>query len=113
MSSVDLKRPAPLPHIGDNLAPDGRVFPWGPIDAIHCVGPYAIVEYREDRSTFTPASSWQNHGRTLFAPYLDGRSVSESFLSLDSALVGAVAYRREGPNSQAAHYFDRMTGVQR
>jgi hypothetical protein len=107
--SETIERPAPLPRTGLQ-APDGKRFPWGPIDAVHVMGPYAIVEYRNDASGNTfQREVWAEHGQTRFHPYIDGRDTSCSYRSLDSALVGAVAYRREGPNGRAAFYFDRMT----
>ncbi|MFN2347095.1 MAG: hypothetical protein ABR616_15455 [Dermatophilaceae bacterium] len=104
-------RSTPAPLAGNRAAPDGTRFTWGPIDAVHTVGEYQIVEYREDRSNFRRAEEWDGHGRTLFHPYIGGRDLHRGYLSLDSALVGAIAYKREGPNSRAADYFERMTGA--
>jgi hypothetical protein len=94
-------------------APDGRSFPWGPIVRIHKVGPYEIVEFLVDRSNHSPhqPEALIDHGTTAFHPYIDGRDTSRSYWTLDSALVGAVGYRREGPNGRAATYFDLMTGA--
>lgn len=88
--------------------PDNR-FPWGPVDAVHKIGQYAIVEYRQDLSTFS-TRDYSDHGRTLYRPYIDGKDTCRSFESLDDALVGAIGYRHEGPNGSAAFYFMRMTG---
>lgn len=98
---------------GPRIAPDGRQFAWGPIDAIHTIGEYQIAEYREDQSNHSASQPWcwERHGRTLFHPWIAGRDMHASFLTLDSALVGAIAYKREGPNGRAARYFDLMTGA--
>ncbi len=103
-----MNRPTPLPPTGIE-APDGRRFPWGPIQQIHTVGDFAIVEFLDDRSKFDAEDSWAGHGDTMFHPYIDGRDTSRSYGSLESALVGAIAYRRRGPNSQAAEHFELMT----
>lgn len=102
-------RPEPLP--GPRMAPDGSHFPWGAIDAVHEVGEYQIIQYRRDTSDHTASQPevWARHGETVFRPFLNGRDTSRAYDSLDSALVGVIAHKREGPNSQAAMYFDRMT----
>jgi hypothetical protein len=91
-------------------APDGREFVWGPIQRIHEIGDeYQVVEYLWDASTMAPGSDVGDHGRTFYAPYLNGRSIGRSYYSLDGALVGVIAYKREGPNSRAAEHFNLMT----
>lgn len=92
---------------GPRIGPDGDRFPWGPIDQVHEVGPYQIVEYRRDMSNFA-GSDYSEHGRVQFHPFIDGKDTSRSFDTLDAALVGAVAYRHEGPNGSADWYFMRM-----
>lgn len=97
---------------GTRHAPDGRTFPWGPIQQVHQISGIQIVEYLADNSTIANPSehTYSEHGQPRFHPYLDGRDMGMSFTTLDNALVGAIAYRREGPNSRAATYFNRMTG---
>jgi hypothetical protein len=106
-----VQQPSPLPGTGHFTAPDGRPFPWGPIDRVHRVGRFAIVEFRRDESKlWSPDGKYlDRHNATQFHPYIDGRDASTSYSSLESALVGAVGYLREGPNGRAASYFDRMT----
>ena len=102
------QRPERLP--GPRTGPDGRKFPWGPIDKVHQVGPYQIVEYRRDMSNSGMTSDFSEHGRVQFHPFIDGRDTSCCFNTLDAALAGAIAYRREGTNGSAAFYFMRMLG---
>lgn len=94
--------------------PGGRPFPWGPIDRVHEIGDIQIVEYRRDLSNFISTSPsnpdpYAAHGHTEFHPFVNGNDTHTWFRSLDSAVVGAIAYKREGPNGQAAGYFNRMT----
>lgn len=103
-------RPEPLK--GPRTAPDGRRFVWGPITFVHEVGPYQIVEYRRDMSNAGMVSMYADHGTTYFHPYIDGKDTSHSYRSLDAALVGAIAYRAEGPNGSAGEYFMRMIGAE-
>lgn len=93
------------------LAPDGQEFSWGPVQGIHSISGFEIVEYLTDYSGLSNPSEHhvRRHGTPAFNTYIDGRSTSRSYLSLDSALVGAIATRRCGPNSQAAYHFDLMT----
>lgn len=89
-------------------------FVWGRIVAVHEVGEYQIVEYVRNQhgneSDDEYASDLAQHP-TSFHPYIKGDDTSRSYRSLDEALVGVVAYRHDGLNSQAAHYFGRMIGA--
>ena len=107
-------RPERLPRSPYGIyGPDGRKFPWGPIQAIHSISGIDVVEYLIDMSNHAGngPDGYADHGATRYHPYIDGKDTSRSYDSLDSALVGAVAIRREGPNTRAAEYFDRITGV--
>lgn len=94
--------------VGNRVGPDGRSRTLGPIDGVHEIGEYLIIEFRWDASDSSEAL-WHHHGKTYFEPYVAGKSTCVIHESLDSALVAAVAYKREGPNGQAAWYFERMT----
>ena len=58
------------------------------------VGNYVIAKYDDKKS-----------GLPLYHPYVDGENTSESYDTLDAALAGAIAYRKEGPNHRADRYF--------
>lgn len=111
MTTQSTDRPEPLrkPYGTD---PAGRKFAWGPIVKVHEIGEYQIVEFLRDLSNFHltgQANPYADHGATQFHPYINGRDTGTYYRTLDSALVGCVAYKREGPNGRAADYFDRMT----
>lgn len=114
MSSTDTtdaraaERPTRLPGRRGN-GPDGRNFPWGPIIQVHTVGDIDVLEFLDDRSNYAQRDAWAAHGRTRFAAYIAGRNTAHTYHSLDSALVGAIAYKRRGPNDQSARAFDLMT----
>lgn len=83
-------------------------FTWGLVIRIHTVGPYDIIEYHPWKSVRgTVHTGDPDPIRTEFHVYVRGKSTSESFGSLDAALAGAIAYRSEGPNHAADHYFIR------
>lgn len=100
------QRPDRLP--GNRTLPDhlsgrgGDAFSWGPIVAIHEAGPYAVVEYLDDRSNFASADDWVDHGRTVYAAFVDGHDTSTSFSTLDEALLFLIA-RRNTEVNQARH----------
>lgn len=87
-------RPAPLPKTGI-LGPDGEELWLGPIQKIHEVGVYKIVEYLRDMSN-TTAADYSGHGKSMYEPWIGDENTKHSFYSLDEALVAAVAYRRKG-----------------
>ena len=95
---------------GSRTDPYGMRFPWGPVIEVHQIANYTILEYLEDLSRYDQPELWYRHGRTLYYVYVDGKSTNVSALSMDAALVGAIAYRRDGANSRAGDYFMRMVG---
>lgn len=101
-------RPTRLP--GSRIDPYGDRFMWGPITEVHQIGPYTILEYLDDRSNAVHSAEWMKHGRTLYHVFIDGKNTYVAALSLDAALAGAIAYRRDGEDSRAGDYFIRMVG---
>jgi hypothetical protein len=68
-------------------------FTWGHIRAIHDIGPYTIIEY-------TSAGS----GIRQFHVYVDGKDTSTATLSLEGALVEAIARKSLADNPNTARY---------
>jgi hypothetical protein len=58
---------------------------WGPVTKIHDIGRYTVVEY-------TCESTGPSNGQTHFGIYIDGKGMNESALTLESALITAMAY---------------------
>jgi hypothetical protein len=76
-------------------------FPWGTILHKHLFGPYLILKYRD-----------KHDGNEQFQPYVYSKDFGwqdthASFNGFDEATAHAIAYRREGPNTQADQYFIR------
>ena len=88
----------PLPEpIGDETK-----FTWGPVVAVHRIGPYAIVEYHPGiyGDTGGHTGEYENE-RTQFHPYTrndDGKwnDTSQSTNTLDVALLVCIAVRKLG-----------------
>ncbi|WP_405057078.1 hypothetical protein OG474_30620 [Kribbella sp. NBC_01505] len=105
---------APLPLISaealrNQRCPAGLVFAWGPIDKVHAVGPYKVVEFRAD-VTFV-SSIGLTHGLTYYHPVLTDVYTLIRHETLDEALLCAIAHSHEGKITQAASYFMKMIGA--
>ena len=84
-------------------------FTWGQVVNIHAIGEYSIVEYQPWKTDGCRLKigdvDFENY---LFHGYIDGKCTSRSWESLDAALVGLIAYKRDGPNTQAGEFFMKM-----
>lgn len=81
----------------DNDMKEGKLFGRRIIDT-HQIGEYQLIEtYDESRS--------------YFHIYINGKRIGHHEASIDAALITAIAYKHDGLNSQAAHYFCRMIGM--
>jgi len=78
-------------------------FPWGEIIKVHTIGEYIIFEY-------ISGYDFKNEGNTviMFHAYMNYKNISRSYHSLDSCLIGTLAHKYDGANSQAATFFKRM-----
>lgn len=85
----------------------GARYTWGRVIRIHEIGPYAIVESADRVDGTRGAAS----GFKTYHAYVDGQNTHHGYPSLDTALAGAIAYRAEGANGQAAAYFAKMLGL--
>jgi len=79
---------------------NGARFTWGRVTEIHEIAEYAIVEYVEDFAG--------DKGTTKYSTYVNGKSCARSYLSMDAALAGCIAYKIEGCNHKADRYFISM-----
>jgi len=52
------------------------------------------------------------NGKQNFHIYVNGKRIGYVERTLDKALIVAIAYLYDGQNSQAAHYFARMIGME-
>jgi hypothetical protein len=64
----------------------------------HHIGRYTVFEYEDQRE-----------GRSLFTGAIDGNPTSNSFDSIEEAIVNCIAVDRDGLNTQADRYFFKMT----
>ncbi len=78
----------------------------GLFKAFHEIGDYSFVEYSPTVfDGVSPAIPHQYHEYTYFTPFINGKGIGNSYISLDHALVGVIAYRHDGANTNADEYF--------
>jgi len=91
---------------------DGGSFWLGRIVKWHKLGEYDIAEYHPRAMDGARISKVIDTDTTNFAGYIDGRDASHSWSTLEQAIVGLIAIRRDGPNSQAGTFFCRMVRIE-
>ena len=82
-------------------------FPWGKIVDEHEIGPYHFVEYKR----FKSGSTKETKETTEFTIYIDGKDTHCGALSLDAALVLAVAIHNLGPHPEGMSLIGRALKV--
>lgn len=85
---------------------------WGNVVNVHKIGDYAVIEY--------VVRNGDNTGEIRFHPALwtdkykghfHWQDTNRSYGTLEGAIVGVIAYKFDGLNSQAAGYFAKMIGL--
>lgn len=93
----------------DTIKVEPHLFTWGEVIADYEIGPYQIVEYHPWKVRHPTVLVGQvNYDERTYHGYINGKSTSHGWSTLDAALAGLIAYRQEGPNSRAGDYFIRM-----
>lgn len=102
-----MKRDPNISDLQSDLLAGGS-FWLGPIIGQHSIGEYQFVEFlhRNASNEDPPRKVTDRHE---FSCYIGEKSIGRSAESLDEGLVTAIAYKRDGCNSQAARFFMRMT----
>lgn len=86
-----------------------KEYAWlGEVIGLESVGDYQIAIYREkelnSRNVFT--------GKILYAPYHNGKKLSVSCGSLESALITAIVWVNEGPNAHFDEFICKAMGIE-
>ena len=84
-----------------------RYFTWGKVIEVHEIGEYSIVEYNDEKRGVIGEEK-EHENVIKFHPYINGIDTNHSYDSLDAAIVGAIANKLDGSNSQAGGYFMKM-----
>lgn len=93
----------------DDIKAEKSKFTWGKVVTYHIIDMYLIVEYKPTAfDGVSPKVPRQFEKESLFHPYIGGVSTSTSYRSIDAALAGCIARKRDGTNSSADRYFMKM-----
>ena len=87
---------------------EGESFTWGEIISIEEIGPYTVAAYNPRKAEGVTLTHEIDYSIVEYYGWIDGKSLGQSWHSLDAALAGCMAYRHEGPNHHAGHYFMKM-----
>lgn len=115
--SLELGHPVPeLPTnaVGVNMADVNWLAEPGTPRQLHVIGPYAFVEYVPKR--MHPTTEEEHAARlaqhpTNFSCWVDGKRSHRGYSTLEAAIVGTIAIRFDGLNTQADIFFGRMVGL--
>lgn len=77
----------------------------GTIVQTHCIGDFQFVEY------ISEIKGNSDIGKHCFSACINFEKTSRSYYSLESAMIGTIAYKYDGANSKAGGYFEKMIGL--
>ena len=83
----------------------GAPYTWGNIIRIHDIAEYTIIEYYPWQTKGASSLVGEPSDKVSYHFYINGNDSCRSTDSMDSALAEAIAYKHDGVNSQAGHYF--------
>jgi hypothetical protein len=83
-------------------------YTWGNIIKIHEMPDYAIIEYHPWIVKGVTVTRIGNEDKIMYAGYVKGKCINETWNTFDDAIIGCIAYKYEGPNHMAEYYFTKM-----
>jgi len=93
----------------ENINKNGFYFTWGEVVEIISMKNYSFVVYHPWKSNECNVYMHDpDYTRFQYNGYIDGKSISRGWNSLEAAMVGIVAYKLDGPNTKADRYFMKM-----
>lgn len=90
---------------------EGAGFTWGEIARLYKVGEYTIAEYHPWKSEDCRCMTGSPAGYFEYHVWIGGKDTARSYGTLEAAMVGAIAYKYDGANSQADSLFCRALGI--
>jgi len=87
---------------------NGAKYTWGEVIAIHEIGEYAVIESYGHEFVNQCSTGRIDYSTKEYHGYLNGKAIGRSTHSMDSTLAECIAYKHDGCNSQAAHFFIKM-----
>jgi hypothetical protein len=89
----------------------GGLFTWGEIEKIYKIGEYTIAEYRSWKRNGCQILTGEPGNEIQYHAWIGNKDTSCGYNSLESAIVGTIAYKFDGCNTRAGLYFCRMIGI--
>jgi hypothetical protein len=86
-------------------------YPWGLVITVHSIGEYDIIESYPNEYKNGRGTGEIDYNHKQYHPYINGKDTNHSYYTLEGALIGAIAQKFDGLNSQAAMYFCKMVGI--
>ena len=86
-------------------------FTWGEIIGFYELGCYTIASYHPWKYEGVQVFVGNPSDEIEYHAWIDGKDTSRGYSSLESAIVGTIAYKHDGNNSQAGEFFMRMIGA--
>lgn len=90
-----------IPTFEDKIKFIEKDFCWGKVIKTHYIGQFQFIEAERNNKDYP----------VLFSAYINFESISRSYMSLESAMIGVIAYKYDGSSSQAAEFFEKMIGL--
>ncbi len=84
---------------------------WGEVIAVHSIGEYDIIEFYPKEYISGRGTGKIDYNHKQYHAYINGKDTNHSYYTLEGAIVGAIAQKFDGLNSQAAMYFCKMVGI--
>ena len=103
--------PSTMTDLGKAVKEGARYW-LGPVVAVHTIGGYAFLEYKE--KVFSPnPDAGTIKANTCFSIFIDETHIGRCAPSLDMAIIIALANKYDGPNTGADRYFIRMVNMEK
>lgn len=107
-------RPGRLPGGPNSRGFEGEELRGHVVQSTQTVGPYTILTLLRDASDSKGVTEWEKHLTVEYLAYVDGKSTNTywSEVDVDSVLLFAMDWRKNGSMSTGAHYYAaRVLGI--
>jgi len=85
-----------------------NMFSWGLIVVLYDVREYTIAEYHPWKVSGCTVKTGEPSDCISYHVWINGKDTARSYGTFDEAIVSAIAYKRDGSNSQAGRFFMKM-----
>lgn len=83
----------------------GEPFTWGEAVRFYEVGAYTILEFYSWKVDDGVIRTGEPSDQVMYHTWIDGEDSCRGASSIEEAISDAIAYKHDGPNSQAGRFF--------